>query len=258
MRLPLVRPFTLTLALPLAFAAALAAPALAFDPAAMTPPEREAFRAEVRAYLLENPEVLMEAIAALEAKQYQDQVANDLAMLRDFSEEIFNDPKSWEGGNLAGDITVVEFVDYRCGYCRRAHDEVSALVETDGNIRLVMKEFPILGEESVISSRFAIATLQLHGSDAYKAVHDALIAHKGPVDAPSLDAIAADAGLDGASIRALMSSDEVSEVIAANRALADRLQINGTPTFVIYETMVRGYVPLDGMQKIVAQQRAKM
>ena len=245
--------------LPLALVFALfSAPALAFDPAAMTDAQRDAFRAEVRAYLLENPEVLMEAIAELEAKQYNEQVANDLKMLRDFSDEIFNDPKSWAGGNLSGDITVVEFVDYRCGYCRRAHDEVARLVQGDGNVRLVMKEFPILGEESVISSRFAIATLQLHGSDAYKAVHDALIAHRGPVDAASLDQIAASAGLIGADIRAGMASAEVSEVIAANQALAERLQISGTPTFVIYETMVRGYVPLDGMQKIVAQQRAKM
>jgi protein-disulfide isomerase len=249
--------FLMRLPLSLVFAL-FSAPALAFDPAAMTDAQRDAFRAEVRAYLLENPEVLMEAIAELEAKQYNEQVANDLKMLRDFSDEIFNDPKSWAGGNLSGDITVVEFVDYRCGYCRRAHDEVAQLVEGDGNVRLVMKEFPILGEESVISSRFAIATLQLHGSDAYKAVHDALIAHRGPVDAASLDQIAASAGLIGADIRARMASAEVSEVIAANQALAERLQISGTPTFVIYETMVRGYVPLDGMQKIVAQQRAKM
>ena len=245
--------------LPLALVLSLAAaPAFAFDPAAMTEAEKTAFRAEVRAYLLENPEVLMEAIGALEAKQFQDQVANDLAMLRDFSGEIFQDPKSWEGGNLQGDITVVEFVDYRCGYCRKAHDEVAQLVAADGNIRLVMKEFPILGEESVISSRFAIATLQLHGSDAYKAVHDALITHRGPVDAPALDAIAAAAGLEGASIRERMASAEVTEVIEANRALGERMEINGTPTFVIYETMVRGYVPLEGMQQIVAQQRAKM
>jgi len=245
---------------PLALAALLAgtAPALAFDPAAMTEDQRAAFRAEVRAYLLDNPEVLMEAIAVLEARQYEEQVANDLKMLRDYADEIFNDPKSWAGGNLSGDITVVEFVDYRCGYCRRAHDEVAQLVAGDGNIRLVMKEFPVLGEDSVISSRFAIATLQLHGADAYKTVHDALITHRGPVDAAALSAIATEAGLDAAPILARMAAPEVSEVIEANRALADRLQINGTPTFVIYETMVRGYVPLDGMQKIVAQQRAKM
>lgn len=235
----------------------LSAPALAFDPAAMTEDQRSAFRAEVRAYLMENPEVLMEAIGALEAKQYADQVNADLTMLRDFAGEIFDDPKSWAGGNLQGDLTVVEFVDYRCGYCRKAHDEVAQLIAGDGNLRLVMKEFPILGEDSVISSRFAISTLQLFGADAYKVVHDALIAHKGPVDEGALDAIAAAAGLDGAAIRARMASDEVSEVINANRALAERMQINGTPTFVIHETMVRGYVPLDAMTQIIAQQRAK-
>ncbi|MEH6776198.1 MAG: thioredoxin domain-containing protein, partial [Cereibacter changlensis] len=112
----------------------------------MTDAERSAFRAEVRAYLVENPEVLIEAMTALEAKQQADQANNDLALLRDNAEEIFNDPASWAGGNLEGDITLVEFVDYRCGYCRKAHDEVAELVKSDGNIRFVLKEYPILGE----------------------------------------------------------------------------------------------------------------
>jgi protein-disulfide isomerase len=89
-------------------------------------------------------------------------------LLRDNADAIFNSAADWAGGNPNGDVTVVEFVDYRCGYCRKAHDEVSQLVETDGNIRLVMKEFPILGEDSLTSARFAIAVRRLAGDDAYK------------------------------------------------------------------------------------------
>lgn len=221
----------------------------------MSDSERQSFRDEVKAYLLENPEVLVEAMGVLQAREEQSAAAQDLQMLADNHDVIFNDPASWAGGNLEGDITVVEFVDYRCGYCRKAHDEVAELVKSDGNIRLVLKEFPILGEESLLSSQFAIAVLQLHGPEAYKAAHDALIALRGSPDAATLARLAVDLGLDAKAIEARMSSPEVMSVIEANHALADKMQISGTPTFVIDQTLVRGYVPLDGMRQIVEGQR---
>lgn len=236
--------------------ALLAGPAAATDLTALSEAERDAFRAEVRAYLLENPEVLMEAIAALEQRQQQQHIAEDLALLKTNADEIFNDPNSWVGGNPEGDITLVEFIDYRCGYCRKAHDEVADLVASDGNIRFVVKEFPILGDASVNSSRFAIATRQLGGDDLYKKAHDTLITLRGEPNADTFRRLAQDLGLDADAVLARMDSPEVSEVIAANHALANRLQISGTPTFVVDQTMVRGYVPLDGMRQIVEGQRA--
>jgi protein-disulfide isomerase len=243
----------------LAAAAALlfAFPAAALDLGAMTEAERAAFRAEVRAYLVENPEVLLEAIQALEERQAQSQAEADRAALNANRAELEANPASWAGGNLQGDITVVEFVDYRCGYCRRAHADVQRLVEMDGNLRLVIKEFPILGPDSVTSARFAIAVLQTAGADAYKAAHDALIALEGPPVPTALRRIAAEAGADPEAVMARMDAPEVTAVIDANRALAERLKINGTPTFVIADTMVRGFVPLDGLMAIVADQRAK-
>jgi protein-disulfide isomerase len=236
---------------------AFATPTLAFDPAAMTDTERSAFRDEIRAYLLDNPEVLMEAIGVLEQRQQQEQVNNDLAILDTNHDAIFNDPASWVGGNLDGDITVVEFTDYRCGYCRKAHDEVAELIKSDGNIRFVIKEFPILGDASITSSRFAIAVLQLADGATYKKVHDALITLRGEPTTETLTRLATDMGLDAPTVLAKMNSDEVSAVIAANHALAGRLDISGTPTFVINRTMVRGYVPLDGMRQIVQGQRRR-
>ncbi|MFM7656815.1 MAG: DsbA family protein [Paracoccaceae bacterium] len=221
----------------------------------MTDDEREAFRAEVRAYLLENPEVLVEAMDVLQAQEEQAAANRDLEMLAANKDAIFNDPASWVGGNPEGDITLVEFVDYRCGYCKKAHDEVAELVASDGNIRFVLKEFPILGEDSLKASQFAISVLQLHGPDAYKSVHDALIALRGNPDEATLSSMAADLGLDPAPILARMSTPEVMTVIEANHALASTMEIQGTPTFVIDNTMVRGYVPLDGMRQIVAGQR---
>lgn len=223
--------------------------------AEMTPAEREAFRAEVRAFLLEEPEVLVEAMDVLQGQQESQAAQRDLAMLRDNADLIYRDPNSWAGGNLEADLTIVEFVDYRCGYCRRAHDDVAELVASDGNIRLVLKEFPILGEQSTLSSQFAIAVRQLHGDDAYKAAHDALIALRGDANPETLARLASDLGHDPGAIADRMAAPEVQAIIDTNHALGGLMEINGTPTFVIDETMVRGYVPLEGMRQIVAGQR---
>lgn len=233
----------------------VAGPAAATDLGSMTDAERAAFRAEVKAYLLENPEVLMEAIGVLEQRQAEAAAINDETLLKTHADAIFNDPASWVGGNPDGDITLVEFTDYRCGYCRKAYDEVAELIESDGNIRFIVKEFPILGEQSVISSRFAIAVRQVAGDDAYLKAHDALITLRGDATPESLGRLAKDLGLDPAVILAKMDSPEVAAVIDANHALGDQLQISGTPTFVVEGTMLRGYVPLDGMRQIVKQQR---
>lgn len=221
----------------------------------MTEAERTAFRAEVRAYLLENPELLVEVMNVLQDREAQSAAARDQQMLTDNKDVIFNDGVSWVGGNPEGDVTLVEFMDYRCGYCRKAYSEVEELVKSDGNIRFVLKEFPILGEESMTSSRFAIAVQQVHGAEAYKKVHDGLIALRGAPDEETLRRLASDLGLDADAVMARMASDEVTKVIADNHALANKLEISGTPTFVVDGTLLRGYVPLDGMRQIVADER---
>jgi protein-disulfide isomerase len=222
----------------------------------MTEAERQAFRDEVRAYLLENPEVLIEAMDVLNAREQQAAVERDAQMLTQYHDAIFNDPASWVGGNPQGDVTIVEFMDYRCGYCRKAFSEVEELVNSDGNIRFVVKEFPILGEESMASARFAIAVLQLHGAETYKKAHDALIGLRGSPDAATLGALAGDLGLDPAPVLARMGSDEVTAVIAANHEIANQLAISGTPTFIMGDELLRGYVPLDAMKQMVAATRA--
>ncbi len=241
--------------LPLAALLTLATLTPAVANAEMTDADRQAFRDEVRAYLIENPEVIVEAMEGLQAREQADAAVRDKQILAEQHDAIFNDTASWSGGNPQGDITIVEFTDYRCGYCRKAHADVEELVKSDGNIRFVLKEFPILGEASLISSRFAIAVLQLHGAEAYKAAHNALIFLRGEPDQASLARLAGDLGLDATAITARMGTDAVTSVIKANHALADIMEISGTPTFVVNGTMVRGYVPLDGMRKIVADER---
>jgi len=225
----------------------------------MSDAERAAFRSEVRAFLLEEPEVLIEAYSVLEERRMQQAAASDLDTLRNFADEIYRDPASWSGGNPDGDITIVEFLDYRCGYCRRAYEEVEVLLKKDGNLRFVVKELPILGEQSVLASRFAVATLQLAGSDAYEKLHHALMAHQGDMTTEALTQMLET--LEIAEREAIVShllSDDVTSVLAANHALAENLGINGTPGFVIGDGLARGYIPLDAMEQMIAEARAKL
>ncbi|MGB3314571.1 MAG: DsbA family protein [Albidovulum sp.] len=241
---------------PFALAAALATPAAAFDISSMSEAEREAFRAEVRAYLLENPEVLSEAIEVLQQRQADDAASQDLNLVKANQKDLFEDGYSFVGGNPEGDITIVEFIDYRCGYCRKAHEEVGQLIESDGDIRYIVKEFPILGDQSVIAARFAIAALQVAGREAYEKVNAGFYeSFRGDVSVETLTAFATDLGLDGGPIIAHMDAPEVTKVIEENNLLAQRMQISGTPTFVMGSQMLRGYAPLDTMQAIVAEER---
>ena len=235
----------------------LATPALAFDIEALSEAEREAFRAEIRDYLLDNPEVLMEAIGVLEAREQAAQADADSEMLAALSEDINDDGYSWVGGNPDGDITLVEFMDYRCGYCRRAFEAVEGLVAEDGNIRFVLKEFPILGEQSLLASQFAVAMKQLHGDDAYKDAHDALMTMTTDVTEEALSRLADGLGYAFDPLLARMSGPEVEAEIAATRALAQALQINGTPTFVLADQLVRGFVPAEAMAAEIARIRGE-
>lgn len=244
----MIRAFVTAAALGLA-----ATSASAFDIDAMTEAERESFRSEIRNYLMENPEVLMEAIGVLEERRAAQAAAQEEILLDQYRAAIFEDDHSWIGGNPDGDVTIVEFLDYRCGFCKRAYPEVKALLEGDGNIRIIVKEFPILGPESELASRYAIAAKKIEGDAAYSAVHDALMEWQGPVNAGALGRIAATAGIeDHEAILAEMDSEETTAIIAENRMLAQALNINGTPSFIMGESLVRGYVELEDMQSIVA------
>lgn len=238
----------------IAFVASIAIAATAAqssDLTDMTDQEREALRKEIRAYLLENPTVLVEAIEVLNSMEAEQTAVADSELVAANAELLFGDGDSWVGGNPEGDIVMVEFIDYRCGYCRRAYNDVETLIANDGNIRFIVKEFPILGQESLNSARLAIAVFQTHGNAAYKAVHDALISFTGPVDDDFARRFAADHQLDVDAIISRANSPAVDSVIAANHDLAGRLGIEGTPAFVFGDLLFRGWLPLEEMEKIV-------
>lgn len=222
---------------------------------AMTEAERQAFRDEVRAYLLDNPEVLIEAMDVLQSRQEDAALLRDVQMVSTHNDAIFNNPNDWVGGNPDADLTLVEFMDYRCSYCRKAYSEVEKLIESDGNIRFVVKEFPILGEASLLSSQFAIAIRQLHGDAAYASAHDALISLRGEPSTETLERLAGDLGLEAQPILDRMGSPEVMQVIQDNHVLANQMEITGTPAFVLNGMVMRGYAPLDVMRDFVADAR---
>ncbi|WP_171212693.1 DsbA family protein [Ruegeria sp. HKCCA5426] len=232
-------------------------PAQALDLNAMTEAEKQQFGEQVREYLLENPEVIIEAINILEQRNAVAEAQADKELVSANADELFNDGYSWVGGNPDGDITLVEFMDYRCGYCRRAVPEVAELLSEDGNIRLVIKEFPILGDASVLSSRFAVATKHVAGDDAYKQVHDALLEFGGEPSEVTLRRISDGLGLDSNAILEAMNSDQVTNEINQTRELARRMQISGTPSFVLGTEMLRGYLTADQMLQIADAVRAE-
>ena len=232
-------------------------PAMAFEIETMSDAERDIFRSEIRAYLVENPEVLMEAIGVLESRRNQEAAVADIDMLNDNRDAIFNDGYSYVGGNLDGDVTIVEFMDYRCGFCKRAFPAVEELISSDGNIRFIVKEFPILGEQSTLAARYAIAAQMVSGDAAYKEVHNGLMTWAGEINLASLGRIGRNTSVDHDAVIAKMDDDAVTAIIDSNRALAQALEIQGTPSFVMGEAFVRGFLELDQMRLIVKQIRAE-
>lgn len=233
------------------------APATSGTESTMTEAERTAFQNEVRAYLLEHPEVLIEAMDVLQKREEDAALARDSQFITANSNVIFANANDWVGGNPNGDITLVEFMDYRCGYCRKAYEEVDQLIKTDGNIRFVVKEFPILGDASMLSAQFAIALKQLHGDEAYGKAHDALMTLRGEPTPETLARVATDLGLDPQPILDRMGKPEVQAVIQANYALAQQMDITGTPAFVLKDVVMRGYAPLETMRDFVKDARVE-
>lgn len=239
------------------FAAVAATPKIlpALDLGDLSHKQREMLQGEIKDYLLANPEVIVEVLQLAEVRERASAEKKQQEMIRAALGELHDDGYSWVGGNPNGDITMVEFMDYRCGFCRRAHPEVKELVRSDGNIRLIIKEFPILGKNSTLSAQFALAVKQAGGNKAYEQAHEALIKMQGPVNDWALGQLANKLGLDYPRIKQAMSSPQIGAQIDRNLSLATQIGIRGTPGFVFGDRLVRGFVSIDRMQKIVAEER---
>ena len=238
-----------------ALAACLALPAAAQD--ALTPEQAEAVDARIRAYLLDNPEVIVEALEAMDARRRAAEAANDADLIAAQADALYDDGYSLVLGNPEGDVTIVEFSDYRCGYCKAAHPQIVELLASDSEIRLVLKEFPILGPESLTAARAALAAGRI-APDLYPAFHDAMMEHRGGLDEAAVFRFAEEVGLDTAALRAEMesASAEIDAQIRETYDLAKALEIQGTPSFVIGGRVARGLLPPDQMRALVEEARA--
>jgi protein-disulfide isomerase len=235
-------------------AAHAAAPAKPSRPAtALTPAQIETI---VHDYLLKNPGILRQASDLLQREDMvraQQQAAQSVEVL---SKELLAGAASPVAGNPQGDVTVVEFFDYHCGYCKRVAPAVKALLDSDPNVRLVYKELPILGPDSIVAARAALAA---NRQGKYQGFHDALFAADSLAE-PAVLALAAAQGLDVERLRADMADPAVTAELEKNVAMSTPLGINGTPGFVVGNTVAPGALDLNGLRQMVeaarkAQQR---
>ena len=169
-------------------------------------------------------------------------------------DELFKDPTSPVGGNPNGDVTIVEFFDYQCGYCKVVFPRIEKLLIDDSNLRFVFKEMPILGPNSVFAARAALAA-RMQGEKQYVAFHKVMMASRGSLNKASVFRFATDAGLDLERLKGDMEDDNINDMIRRNLKLADALSINGTPAFVIGDTIVRGAVDLLKLKILVERAR---
>jgi protein-disulfide isomerase len=206
----------------------------------------------VRDYLLREPEIIYEALQELQRRQAEAEAARQKAAIAAHQGELLDAPNTPVGGNPDGDVTLVEFFDYRCAYCRRVVPSMRTLLDEDRGLRVVFKEFPVLGEDSVRAARAALASQQ---QDGYVPFHFALMAAD-DLSMQGIRAAAAAVGLDPDRLEADMSSPEVTAAIEANYELANQLGIEGTPAFVIGDQLIPGAVDKARLDQLIRQARS--
>lgn len=207
----------------------------------------------VRNYLLENPEVIFEAARRMEQKEKDQRQTRMAEGAVTHAADLFNRPDAIVVGNPKGDVTIVEFFDYRCGPCRRLMPALTELVKQDGNIRLIMKEFPILSQESELAARAAISA---NKQGKYWDFHLAMMKSE-EVTPDSIMATAKSVGLDITRLNADMASPQVAAIISRNHELADKLGVDATPTFFVGDKPYSGAYPLSELKDAVAAARRK-
>jgi protein-disulfide isomerase len=231
--------------------------ALAIAPAAMAQStvfneqQKQAIGEIVKDYLVKNPEVLTEVIAELEKRQAEAQQASQAGAVQETKQSLLNASHSYVVGNPSGDITLVEFFDYNCGYCKKALSDVQTLMKSDPKLRVVLKDFPVLGPDSVEASRVALAVKnQLQGQKLFD-YHVKVMDSRGRVNGERAMAVAKDMGVDMARLQKDVESPEVRNALQENMALGDKLSLTGTPAFIVGETVIPGAVGVDPLKQLV-------
>ena len=242
----------LALLLALAAAPGLAPWSAAAQPTPLTEAQKAAVQQLIHDYYLEHPEALIEAFQRAQATLRAQQQNAAKRMLVERRDELLADPQAPVAGNARGDVTIVEFFDYRCAYCKKAHPGMAGLLADEPGLRFVHKQLPVLGPDSVFAARAALASV---AQGRYLAFHDAMMAASGALTNEAVLAIADQVGLDRARLARDMVSPEVDAALARNAALAKQLGINGTPSFVVGDMMIPGVAEPAALRQLIAAQR---
>jgi protein-disulfide isomerase len=242
----------LLMALALACGLIAAAEALSVKAADLPTDQRQAVEGIIHDYLMHNPDVLIEALRGAEDKLNREADAKAEKVLIDRRSEIFDDPTTPVGGNPQGDATIVEFFDYRCPYCKQVLPSLQTLLKEDHKLRFVYKEMPVLGLQSVTAAHAALAA-QRQGK--YEAFHNAMMATKGQITDETVYRVAGSVGLDVDRLKRDMNAPEIEQALKANLALAEALNIRGTPGFIVGNRIVPGAVELESLRNMIADAR---
>lgn len=216
--------------------------------------DKAAIEAIIKNYLIANPEIMLDVQAALETKQREKQRIAQLEAISSHSEAIFRSSKDGIVGNPDGNVTIVEFFDYNCGYCKRALSDMNALVSTDSELRFVLKEFPILGDDSKAAHVVSMAFRTLYPEE-YPVFHRRLLGDPGRANEDKAMAIALDLGADEAALRQEMQNPEIQQIFSNTYELANNLSISGTPSYVVGDEVVFGALGRDVLGEKVANYR---
>jgi protein-disulfide isomerase len=228
----------------------LGSPAFALDDA-----QKAEMGAFIRQYLIDNPEVLVEAQTALEAKQQAQRVDQSVKAVAAYKDAIFASPADITLGNPKGDVTIVEFFDYNCGYCKHALSDMDGILAKDKNVRFILKEFPILGPDSVAAHKVANA-VRLIAPAKYPEFHRKLLGGTAHASEQTAIAVAKSFGVDEAAIRKSIADKPNDDLVRDAYQLANAIGITGTPTYVVGDEAVFGAVGGDTLEEKVANVRA--
>ena len=220
----------------------------------LSPAQERAVRDLLRQELKEHPELVLDAIRQLQARDRQVSDERHRDLIRLHQDQLAADAEDFVAGNPKGDVTLIEFFDYRCPYCKAMAEPLEALLKKDGNIRLVLKEFPILGPNSTLASK---ASIGARPQGRYLAFHQALLAQKGDLDDKAIAAIARTVGIDIGKMKARSEDAQVSAKLARNLDLGRALELDGTPAFIIDDKLIPGAVDLEMLEQAIAEARKK-
>lgn len=243
------RPLPAIAAVTLMMASTAALPARAADN--FTPAQKTELNAMMKDFLMENPQVILDAVNKFKEDEAKREEEKAKGALKELSKELYDSGSPFLG-NPAAKTVLVEYFDYNCGYCKKAFEEITKLVAEDKDVKVILKDMPILSEQSLKASKWALAA---HKQGKYAAFHGAMMKHNGPKTDDVLTKLAKDSGLDIEKLKKDAEGADIQKIIEQDVATAQKLSISGTPGFIIGDEIIRGYVPYEGLKELIKQMR---